>query len=367
MNAHRPSLLLVLVLALLSSAALARPLALLPAGALVVETDAIAASTAALADAKAAQLQVDLHGKGATAALQSLSDLQDPLAYELTAAVLIAELQNGQDSAAVREILGELVRVPTKVFRRHEETRGDWFVPLIDVSGRARFALRALDAGVLRKTWKDRLSADPARALDDVGGLQPEQHLVIAEAMAELDEQSVARLAEYMKSGNEQQPSVFWRALAERSSDPAVYAAAARACSDADLIRLLPTAKRQLASADAERWLLAMAERKALQSAALLALAPLADSDSQALVRLVNSLDMPASGASAAAALAARPQGDRLDLIRSLAADPAAGGERLTWLALALRLEGSKEALGELRHLAVNPRLPVSVREELSR
>jgi hypothetical protein len=367
MNAHRPSLLLALVLALLSSAALARPLALLPAGALVVEPDAIAASTAALAETKAAQLRVDLHDKGAVAALQSLSNLQDLLAYELTAAALVAELQNGQDSAAVRDILGELAHVPTKVFRRHEETRGDWFVPLIDVSGRARFALRALDAGVLRKTWNDRLSADPARALDDMGGLQPEQHLVIAEAMAELDEPSVARLEQYMKSGKEQAPSVVWRALAERSRDPAVYAAAARASSDAELIRLLPTAKRQLAPADAERWLSTLVDRKGLQSAALLALASLAEPDSAALQRLMDALDSPASGASAAAALAARPQSDRLELIQALVRDPAAGAERLTWLALALRLEDSPQARDELRHLAVDPRLPVSVREELSR
>jgi len=367
MNAHRPSLLLALVLALLGSAASARPLALLPSGAVVVETDLIASPTVALADAKAAQLRADLHGKGVPAILHALSELEDTLAYELAAAGLIAELQTGEDSAEVRELLAELARVPTKVFRRHEETRGDWFVPLIDVPGRARFALRALDARVMRETWKQRLSADPAQALAGLDGHQPEQQLVMAEAVAELDEPSVARLAQYMKSGKAQTPSVVWRALAERSHDPAVYAAAARASSDAELTRLLPTAKRQLAPADAERWLSTLVDRKGLQSAALLALASLAEPDSAALQRLMDALDSPASGASAAAALAARPQSDRLELIQALVRDPAADAERLTWLALALRLEDSPQARNELRHLAVDPRLPVSVREELSR
>lgn len=356
-----------LVLTLVSLSAAARPLALLPAGAVVLDTDANVAATERLAEAKAASLQLKLGSEGAPATIRALAEIDDPLARELAAAGLVSKLQNVESTAASREVLVELAGAPTLVFRRHEETRGDWFVPLIDVAARAKFAQRALAVRDKRAEWAERLIADPSGALRDASLAPAEQRLLIAEAITELSAHSLASLEKQVLLDKSPQPTDVWRALAERSNNPAVYAAAADACSEGDLLVLVYVVTRQLAPVDAERWLLEMSERRPLNSAALLALAPRADIGSQAISRLIFALDSPTEGASAAAALATRPQADRLDLLQALAGDPDVGGQRLTWLALALRLEGSSEALTLLQGLAEHPRLPPSVRKELVR
>jgi len=337
----------------------------LPAGAEIADDAAVSALIVSAAS-KAKSALSALRVGGASAALAELATLTEPLAFEMAAARLIVDIQAGEDSPQARSTLLALIEVPTRAFRRHEETRADWFVPLLDVAGKAQFALRALDARAERRAWLAILSADTDSAVRAVSTATAKSRPVLIEAIAELDQDKLNALSAAMLLQPEAFASSVWATTAERSRDKRVFDAALMRCDDKDLLALVSAAS-QLSAEDASDWLIRVSDRPALASAALLSLTPLADQPSAALQHLIAALESATLGASAATALGQRPQSDRLALIEKLIADPVASPRRLTSLALALRLDESTQARIVLHRLGRDLRLPATVRAELLR
>jgi len=365
MNRLTVSLLILVSLSLAAQHVHGRSPQDLPVDAVIVDDATITAANP-IAASKAQAATSALHAGGAKAALKELATLTEPLAFELAAARLVATLQAAEDSPQARSVLLELSKVPIRVFRRHEETRADWYVPLLDVAGKAQFALRAWDAGVQRRAWLVELSAGGDRAIRALSSTTAKGHPALIEAIGELAQDKLNTLSAEMLRQPEAFASSVWAATAARSQDKRVFAAALIHCEDSDLLALLP-AVRQLSAADAGDWLTQLTGRPSLASAAMLALIPFAEQRSAALEHLIASLDSETLGSSAATALGQRPQPDRLALIEKLIADPAANSRRLTSLALALRLDESTQARIVLDQLARDPRLPANVRAELLR
>ncbi len=365
MNRLTVAFLIVLSLGLTAQQSHGRSRQDLPVDAVIVDDVAIAVANIVAAN-KANAANAGLRVGGAKAALAELATLTEPLAFELAAARLIAAVQAGEDSPQGRSVLFDLTKASTRVFRRHEETRADWFVPLVDVPSKAQFALRAWDAGAERRAWLAELSASTESAIRALSTASANLPLALVEAIAELAQVERDALSVKMLLQPEAFDSSVWAAMASGSKDKRVFATALLRCDDNDLLALLP-AVGQLSASEAGDWLIHLSARPALTSAALLALAPLADRRSVGLQHLIATLDSETHGASAATALGHRPHTDRLALIEKLIADPAASSRRLTSLALALRMDESTQARVVLDQLARDPRLPAHVRAELLR
>jgi len=357
------SRLLAVLLLALASPALARGLADLPADAVVVDPLAMSAEDLASARAVAKQARAAL-ASGPAAALKLVASVEDPLRHALAASALIAELQQGEGDPASLAVLQQLTKTPLRVFRRHEETAADWFLPHLDVAGQATFALRLLDARAERQRWSQAWDSDPVAALADLRRADASITRLALEGLELLpaaDANHVLTLALTDPGG---QSPALWSTLALATGKQAAFGAAARHAEDADLLRLL-SARDRLPAPEAVDWLLALAERPTLASAALLALAAYAEHGSIAWSRLLQALDDPALAPSAAAALAQRPHVDRVRRIAALA--DGASPQRLFGVVLALRLEGSVQALSALDGLRGDPRLPAATRAELLR
>lgn len=356
-------LLAVLLLALLVLPAQARGLADLPADAVVVDPLAMSAEDLAGARGVAKRARAAL-ASGPAAALKIVSGVEDPLRHALAASALIADLQEGEGDPASLAVLQQLTKTPLRVFRRHEETAADWFLPHIDVAGQARFALRLLDARVARKRWAEAWDAEPVAALEELRRVDPSARRVALEGLESLPTLGVNRVLTLALADPGGQSPALWSTLALATGKRAAFGAAASHGEDADLLRLL-SARDRLPEPQAVDWLLALAERPTLASAALLALAEHAEHGSLAWSRLVQALDDPALAPSAAAALAHRPHPDRVTRIASLS--DGASPQRLFGVVLALRLEGSRQALTALDGLREDPRLSAATRAELLR
>lgn len=362
-------LLLVLMLAILPIAVgQARPLALLPPDAQIVEQGAVSAVSKQAAEQHARHARTALSLGDDAGALAALQGSGDALAFESTATELIAELvierNSGLEEAAAERLLQRLAVEPVRVFRRHEETAAHWFLPLFDVGAQARSALATREHARNRAQWQARLEHAPAEALDALSLVDDGASDAAAHAVAALSPGSAQALLAAARSMPQPPPSSLLRALAERLLVGEAFALAAQHASDADLLRLIP-ASAALSETEALRWLDGVGERPALASAALMALAPRAERGSVALERLLGMLAHPALGDSAAAALATRDAPDRVAVLE------AAGGDAsplaLVNIVLALRLIASAEADRVLAGLRHDARLPAATREELAR
>lgn len=347
----------------LSSDIRARGLADLPVDAVIVDPRAFSMDELAAASA-AAKTAREALAEGPAAALKVLDGIEDPLRHAHAAVALIAELQEGEGDPYSRAVLKQLTMTPLRVFRRHEETAADWFLPHVDVAGRARFALRLLDARADRQRWIGAWTVDPQAALAVLKQLDASSQHPALEALAALPRDTADRvLGSALKDPARQSPAL-WPALAAATGDAVAFGLAARHGSDAEVLGLLAVRDR-LPQAKAVGWLLALVERPSLASAALLALAEHADFGSEAWFRLIRALDEPALAPSAAAALARRPHADRVPRIIELEA--GGSSNRLFAVVLALRLDGSPEAIAALGGLREDPRLPAATRAELAR
>ncbi len=357
---------MLLVLALLSAppAVIALPPAQLPADAVVVEPEMLPTGAVGSARVLAQRFKAARGGASESAAIAALRESSDALVFELALAQWIGELEQSADTAAARASLHLLAAEPARVFMRHEETAAPWFRPLIDPGARARSALRTLDAAAARTSWRERLQSDPATALQALESATPDERNAAIAAVAELEDREA--LTKAMLAAPEV-AKPLWSALARRSNDPVIYAAAASYSADAELLALIPHATAQLTKADASRWLIDLSRREALASASVLALAQLAEHDAGARAALVRALDDPQRADSAAAGLARWPAEHLQELAGDLIDRPEAGTTRLVAIALALRLSDARQHAGLLHRLQTDPRLPDAVRSELQR
>lgn len=350
------------VAALLLSFAAAAPAAVpeLPRGAMLVAPETLAAAEPA-ALALEQRAGAALQAGDAPAAIALLAAETDPSVRELAADRLIERLRAGPPSVAGAALLDWLAARPAQVYRRHDETAADWFVPVFDLDGRARGTRLLWQQQAEREHWRERLAQAPQAALADLADADAGALARAAEAIAALTPEQHAGVRAALDGGS---PAALWLASARRAPDLDAYRAVLARGGEAQQLELVASARIALPADAALRFLDAAAERPALASAAILALAPLAADHTPALERLDDLLSDREHGASAAAALARLPRPDRVQKIEALL-ETAPDATRATHLALALRLEGSPAAQAALRRLADDPRLPEGLRQEL--
>ena len=330
----------------------------LPPGAVLIEAGT---ARAAGVDAKLANLEAKLAVGAIDDVIAMLAAMSDPVERESSAARLLDRLQaSGGDAPTA--LLDALERTPVLVYRRHEETAADWFLPVYDIPAKVQ-SLRLLQAqrqavAALRKTLQEK---DADKAFAAAAAADPR---VAALAIDSATGTAVLRLAAKSKRAATRLPSPALAALARRTRDPADLLQALDRGAPLDVLPLFESTLPTLAPADALRVLHDALARPDYASTAAFALVALAPRDADAASLLENALVAPATGASIAAALAHSPDGlTRIDALLASATQPAA----LKHLALALRLDGSAGALQRLDRLREDPRLPATVRTELQR
>jgi hypothetical protein len=290
----------------------------------------------------------------------------DPVIAEAAADALIERLRRAAPSRAGSELLQWLAGQPDRLFRRHEETAADWFVPWFAVARRADGTLEAWRRDQERENWHRRLAEDPAAAIEALAADTPDQQQRAAEAALELSDAEIGRLLDAARVAPERLSADLWAAIGERSGDPQAAAEVLARGSQVQQLALIAAVPRRLPPAQAQALLERAGHQPALASAATLALAALAASHPPAADLLAHRLDDPELGPSAAAALARMPGADRVARIDAmLGAEPTALRSR--HLVLALRLEGSPQAGALLQRWASDPRLPTALQRELIR
>lgn len=342
----------------------ARPLSLLPADAVLVGDGPMAVSkrSQTVADVTLAAVSA---GR-ADEALYSLRTIDSVLEFEQSAAMVIERLQAGADSDEARTVLLGLAETSTRVFMRHEETASDWFVPVFSIGERARSAIRLLDMRREIDRWEHQLIEDPLAALRTLNQSARGVDSAAA-AVAALQTKEAIQLGRRLQSDRSTAtPSAVAREIALKTADVYWFEYVAEHGTAQDQLTLIARSD-VLPDEQAVEWLVAMADRTEVASAAVIALSKHADAGSVALTALIDALDQQALGPSAAAALARRPQADRIELLAQLSRSDELSPRALGRVALALRLEGSGPATELLGVLSRRDALPDAVRQELLR
>jgi hypothetical protein len=353
----------ILVASMLSCHAVLAGVGVLPEGALLVSPESLKIpSTLVAADAGAVVAHV-LRGEN-EAALGRLRAVRDPVHFEAAAVAVIDELQRRPPSTAADRLLAALAQEPVRVFRRHDETAGDWFLPLFDVPGRAQSARTQLARVAARDRLLPKLRRGETRFL--VAGASDPAALVAAlEQLTAVEAGTLA--ARVLHDGDTLAPGA-WSALARRSPEPDTLDAVLRFEHSAETLALLQQLPATLPSASAYAWLdraLAFGDYRSAAVAGIGREAARSPVASRKLVELLGATDST-TGASAAAALARLPAGQRLaeyDRILAKSRDATL----LARLALALRLDDTPPARERLQRLKNDSRLPGPVRAELQR
>jgi hypothetical protein len=334
-----------------------------PPGARLIAPDHPAPEPARVAGELAGVRAALARGEVASA-LARLHAIGDAVEREATAVAAIDELQTLPPTAASDEFLAKLAQEPVRLYRRHEETAGDWFLPLYDVPGRAASARRVLALLGARDRLLPALRAGEIAPLLD----KANDAAVLSAAIERLSPAEADRLVQRVAREGRGISGPAWAALAWRAPSPQALDAVLDRIPPELALPLLQQLPARLEKGRALPWLERALERSEYRSAAVAAIGGLAAHDPQAEARLVELLGSadPELGTSAAAAMARLDVPDRLARIDTLLAtrkDRAV----LARLALALRLEDSPGARDRLAKLAHDERLPADLRKELQR
>jgi hypothetical protein len=349
-----------LLLALLPTVALCAPMVDLPPDAKLV--DSVDPVLAERAGGLGLRVQELLASSDAASAIAVLSTEGDPLLAELAAAEVIDALRTRPASAAARGLVEWLALQPDRVYRRHEETAGDWYLPLLGIAARAEGTLLLWRHAEERAAWAERLSRPSDATWADLERVSGDEAERAAEALLQLDTRSYATFR--ASAPTHALPAPVWLAIATRSPDRDSYDRAWAVSDGRQRLLLVERAADALPAADAVRWLAQATEAPEVASAALLAVASLSEREPAARAVLLRALDDPAFGPSAAAGLARGAADGRAERIAALL-DAGASEIKARHLVLALRLDASPAAHDVLRRWAHDSRLPDTLRREL--
>jgi hypothetical protein len=311
------------------------------------------------AEADARDVLARIAANEPAAAVALMQGWQDPVRFELAAVIVIDALQASPDSPSSRAALAALALEPVRLFRRHEETAADWFLPMFDVGARASSTLKLFDFLRGRDALVATIEKDPIAAF--APSVPPS---LVAAAIGELAPQTLTRVATLAMGDRIELPSAAWSALARRQPSADLLAKVIEVAEPIDVLPLIPDVIRKIDPDVATNWLELTTTKSELASAAILSLGTVAAKHAPAEAALARHLGDPKTGASAAAAFARLDRVDRLERIDVHLAT-AKSAEAVRDLALALRLEGSASARARLDRLGHDPRLPASARAEL--
>jgi hypothetical protein len=349
----------ILLLALLPAFAPCAPLGELPPDAIIVET--IDPGVADRADRLGRRAR-GLLATSAESAVAALTSESDALLRELAAAAVLDVLRTELPTPDSLRLVEWLASQPDRVFTRHEETAGDWFVPLLDIAARANGTLLLWQHGSERAAWVARMEQPAAGLWAELEGVSGSAVERAAEALFELDPAAYSALRTATRT--HALPSPLRVAIALRSPDRESYASAWSVGDARQRLALVERAAEVLPAADALEFLQRATDDPAQASAAVIAVAALSEREQAAHAVLLQALDDPVLGPSAAAGLARGAAHGRVERITALL-DADASVTKARHLALALRLDGSPAAREMLQRWARDPQVPASLRSEL--
>ena len=283
---------------------------------------------------------------------------------QLALSRLVRHLQDSPTgrSKEGRALLASLAGREPLAWRRHEETSGDWFVPVVDPGAEAGFALRAIGFEDERMAWLGRFEADPHAALR-AGFADAAQAMRAAEALAIASGGAVARAVQFHRASPGALPAAVVLALARRMPALDLYRDALALAAPAQRIAMIDEVAGRLPSGESVVLLEEMAHAQDTGSAGVLALGRLAG-DAGVRNKLLAWLGDARLGASAASALARAGGPGTVDALARHArksTKPATVRD----VALSLRLIDSPAAREALAALAGDARLPAAARREL--
>lgn len=277
-------------------------------------------------------------------------------------------LAHGAPTPAARASVARLAARPPAVYTRIDPDHGDRTTPLYDAGATARFVLRHWDRAAARDAAAADLAAGRttavARFADAAAGAALREGIADAYRAAPAAALALQRavVADALVAGR--RADALGLVLGERLADAAVLGLVFDYADEPVALAAIPAAARAL-DRGAALALLAQASRRGdIASAATLAIGELARDDAAARRFLIDAVAEPDIGASAAAALGRLDDpGVRAELGRMLGrANDEATRRRLV---LALRLDGSAAARGELERFAKSGAGSAPLRKEV--
>ena len=365
------SLLLMAALCCAAPAALAATRAGLPPGARIADARELSTDTAE-AGPLAARWRAAVDAGRFAQVLGEVESAAPGGEVELALSALVEHLQGSAAgrTEAGKAFLAQLAERPNLLWQRHEETAGDWFVPVVQPGPEAASALAVIGRERKRDAWLARLRSDPAEALGEIDtpdGLVAARDAVAIAAPADLE-----RLESMHTRASAGLPVEVLAPLAARRGSAELYRDALRKASPQLAVLLVAEIPRSLPAAEAVPLLTAAAGNPAVGSVAVLALSEFAQR-SDVHERLLGWLDDAALGASAASALVRAAEAGAIDsatLVRQLgqrAAGAKSGGAAPASSVLALRLLDTPASRAALQRIAADPATPAALRAELQR
>lgn len=292
---------IAIVLGCLWGAACIAATATLPPGAVLIDAATPKPDAAALA-VDAGAIVSRARGGDIDGAFAQLQAIDDPLRFELTAARVIEALPLSP-SAPGYDLLARFEGVPPRVFRRHEETAADWFLPVFDLAAKARGRRDLAVTAGRAQQWLDafdedamqaaKRASDLARAPATHGGpplppgtlashapgdidvMRAAKLRALPEAIRRATPAQVARIADAVARRKAPLDSPAQAALARRSGDARMWTLALQHAAPVDVLPLFAQASASLGEKAARAWLADAARQPDYASAAALALARL--------------------------------------------------------------------------------------------
>lgn len=286
-------------------------------------------------------------------ALSRLATVKDPLVEEEAIALVLRDLAALRANPARATFADAIAERGSIVWRRHEETRADWFVPLFELRAQAK-ALPALwRANQWRDEWNQQFEASSSAAVKRLIKLNAQsdpsaEHEagVAAQCIAAMSEPAVERLSSEVAAGQSKLASLpvsTLLALAERRPNPSLLEYVAQQGKPEQVLRVIAVLKHWQDPA-AERLLLDLERRPEWSSAATLAVVPKLAGSEEGIDALRLRLSDPAHRASTASALARLPEQDALNLLNRIAEQAKRGAESYAGIVLTLELLDSPRA-----------------------
>ena len=348
-----------LLLCLLSPTVVSAAKQELAQGEVLLERLSPAADWQRAARQRADQVLQRLAADDANGALAHLKSETSPLIHDQAVSWVLEALAQDRSSASGRAFVAEIATTSPKVWRRHEETRADWFEPMFNLPEQAAAIPALWRAAERRAFWRSALDSDAESALSALFGAGKEDagenDLAAAAAIiAEIDPASLTRVEQAMlieakRVAAEPLPATLALAVAQRRPSEALLRPVLDAADPAQMIAVL----RVLAAwpdPAAERMLIELERQPAWSSAATLALLPKWFDDPQKLPEIARRLADPERRASTASAIARRPSAAAIGLIERLQAKGQRGSIS-DGLLLSLDLLGSAEAREKAQQL----------------
>lgn len=355
-----------LVLGLAAQAALAAHVVDPASARLAIESPVVAAQDAEL---------VSLAAAGRTTALAARLEriardaTQDEVAREWLLDRGLHALARIPPTPAARGTVVRLAALRPAVFARIDPDHGDHATPLYDPGATARFVLRQWDRAAAREAAAADLAAGRAAAVQRFAA-RGDPGIADAFRSAPAGQLAAQRAAIVDAVAAGRRVDALALILAERLADPELFALTVDHADEAVALAAIPAAARTLDGAAALATLVRASRRADIASGAMLQIGRLAMQNVAARRFLLESLDDPGVGPSAAAALGRLGDPDiAAEIGARLAATRDERERRL--LVLALRLDRQSAARAELERFASSglgsPQLRRKVRQWLER